>query len=56
MENDIARNDVFFRKYKKLPEIVEQEKLKKRADQYSLNRLKARLFNRVIYYLALFNF
>ncbi|KAL3863913.1 hypothetical protein ACJMK2_005634 [Sinanodonta woodiana] len=33
--------------YKKLPEVVEKEKLKKRAEEYSLNRLRARIFNKV---------
>ncbi|KAH3787914.1 hypothetical protein DPMN_166045, partial [Dreissena polymorpha] len=36
------------KKYKKLPEILEQQKMKKRQEEYSLNRLKARLFNRKI--------
>lgn len=36
------------RKFKKLPEVVEKEKLRKRTEQYSLNRLKARLFNRKV--------
>ncbi|KAK3590021.1 hypothetical protein CHS0354_041046 [Potamilus streckersoni] len=34
--------------YKTLPEVVEKEKLKKRAEEYSLNRLRARIFNKKI--------
>ena len=37
----------YYRRYKKLPEVIEQQKIKKRQDEYSLNRVKARLFNRV---------
>ncbi|XP_053407014.1 uncharacterized protein LOC123546728 isoform X2 [Mercenaria mercenaria] len=36
------------KRYKKLPEVIEQQKMKKRQDEYSLNRVKARLFNRKI--------
>ena len=47
-----SKRSFVFRKYKKLPEVVEQVKLQKRSEQYSLNRLKARLFNRVSKYEA----
>jgi len=35
------------RLYKKLPEVVAMKQVRKRDEDYSLNRLKARVFNRV---------
>ncbi|WAR21703.1 hypothetical protein MAR_015677, partial [Mya arenaria] len=34
------------KKYKKLPEVVKAKQMKKVQDEYNLNRIKARLFNR----------
>ncbi|XP_052772114.1 uncharacterized protein LOC128211403 isoform X2 [Mya arenaria] len=36
------------KKYKKLPEVVKAKQMKKVQDEYNLNRIKARLFNRRI--------
>ncbi|KAL4231892.1 Alstrom syndrome [Mactra antiquata] len=36
------------KKYKKLPEVLERQKRQKREQEYSLNRIKARLFNRKV--------
>ncbi|KAJ8317345.1 hypothetical protein KUTeg_005249 [Tegillarca granosa] len=35
------------KKYKKLPEVVHSEKLRRRNDEYTLYRLRAKVFNRV---------
>lgn len=36
-----------FRSYKKLAEVVQKKKEEKRQEDYALNRLKAKVFNRV---------
>ena len=39
--------DFLFRKYKSLPEVKQREILQKRSEEYRLNRLRAKVFNKV---------